>query len=138
MISDLLGDDAGQVTLVYEFIGFSTSQVFAVSGSMINNTWSSPVVLSGSDTSVGQVYFAIAPSGAALTVWLSSSATPQVHAVTRATGTGAWGSPMTISRPGSEIAPEAVAVNSSENAIVIYSGYDANDVHTEYATNYQP
>jgi hypothetical protein len=138
IVSDLLGDDAGQVTLVYEFIGFSTSQVFAVNGSMINNTWSSPVVLSGSDTSVGQVYFAVAPSGAALAVWLSSSATPQVHAVTRATGTGAWSSPITVSGPGSEISPEAVAVNSSDDAIVIYSGYDVNDVHTEYATNYQP
>jgi hypothetical protein len=29
-------------------------------------------------------------------------------------------------------------VNSSGNAIVIYSGYNAASVHTEYATNLQP
>ena len=138
IITDLASDDAGQVTLVYEVIGFSTSQALAVSGSISSNTWSSPVVLSGSDTSVGQVYFAVAPSGAALAVWLSSSPTPEIHAVTRATATGTWGSPITVSGPGSYIGPEAAAVNSSGNAIVIYSGYDAASVHTEYATNYQP
>jgi hypothetical protein len=134
--TDMQTDDAGQVTLVYEFIGFSTSQAFAVSGSISNNTWSSPVVLSGSDTSLGSIYFALSPGGAALAVWVTGSATPQIHAVTRATATGAWSSPVTVSGPGSEIAPEAAAVNSSGNAIVIYSGYDANGVHTEYATNH--
>jgi hypothetical protein len=138
IISDLASDDAGQVTLVYEFIGFSNSQALAVSSSISSNTWPSPVVLSGSDTSVGQVYFALAPNGAALAVWLSSSGTPKIHAVTRATATGAWGSSITVSGPGSYIGPEAAAVNSSGNAIVIYSGYNAASVHTEYATNYQP
>jgi len=136
--SDLASDDAGQVTLVYEFIGFSTSQALAVSGSISNNTWSSPAVLSGSDASVGQVYFALSPGGAALVVWLASSATPQIHAVARATAAGTWSSPVTVSGPGSQIGPEAAAVNSSGNAIVVYSGYNAADVHTEYATNYQP
>jgi hypothetical protein len=136
--SDLASDDAGQVTLVYEFIGFSTSQAFAVSGSISNNTWSSPVVLSGSDTSVGQVYFKVASGGVALAVWLNSGATPVVRAAIRATPTGTWGSPVTVSGPGTEIGPEAAAVNSSGEAIVIYSGYNAASVHTEYATNYQP
>jgi hypothetical protein len=137
--SDLASDDAGQVTLVYEFIGFSTSQAFAVSGSISNNTWSSPVVISGSDTSLGQVYFAVAPSGAALAIWLNNSATPEVHAVSRATATGTWGSPVTVSRSGSsEIGPEAAAVNSLGEAIVIYSGYNAAGVHTEYAASYRP
>jgi hypothetical protein len=134
--TDLASDDAGQATLLYEFIGFSSSQAFAVSGSISNNTWSSPVVLSGSDASLGSMYFALAPSGAALAVWVTASATPQIHAVTRATATGAWSSPVTVSGPGSEIAPEAAAVNSSGNAVVIYSGYDANGVHTEYVTNH--
>jgi len=136
--SDLASDDAGQVTLVYEFIGFSTSQAFAVSGSISNNTWSSPVVLSGSDTSVGQVYFTVASGGVALAAWLNSSATPEVRAAIRATPTGTWSSPVTVSGPGTEIGPEAAAVNSSGEAIVIYSGYNAASVHTEYATNYQP
>jgi hypothetical protein len=137
--TDLASDDAGQVTLVYEFIGFSTSQVLAFNGSISNNTWSSssPIVLSGSDTSVGQVYFAVAPSGAALAVWLSSSGTPAVHAILRATATGAWSSPVSVSSgSGSEVGPEAAAVNSSGNAIVIYSSYNAAGVHTEYATNH--
>lgn len=140
MISDLLSDDAGQVTLVYEAItGFSTSQALAVNGSISNNTWSSSAVLSGSDSIVGQIFFAVSPGGAALVVWLSSGgATPQVHAITRAIGTGSWSSPVSISGPGSEIGPEAAAVNSAGDAIVIYSGYDANSVHTEYAVNYQP
>jgi hypothetical protein len=44
-----------------------------------------------------------------------------------------------VSRPGStEIGPEAAAVNSAGDAIVIYSGYNANSVHTEYAVNYTP
>lgn len=62
-----------------------------------------------------------------------------IHAVVRATPAGVWSSPVTISRPGStEIGPEAAAVNSSGNAIAIYSGYNPNDVHTEYAANYTP
>jgi len=44
----------------------------------------------------------------------------------------------TSTTQGSSISPEAAAVNSSGDAIVIYSGYDAASVHTEYATNYQP
>ncbi len=138
IVTDLASDDAGQVMLVYESIAYPTSQALAVSGSISSNTWSSPVVLSGSDTNVGQVHFAVAPSGAALTIWLSSSATPVIHAITRATAGAPWSSPITVSGPGSYIAPEAAAVNSSGDAIVIYSGYDANSVHTEYATNYQP
>jgi hypothetical protein len=139
IVSDLASDNAGNVTMVYESIGFSTSQALAVGGSISGNAWSPPVVLSGSDTSVGQVYFALAPNGAALAVWLSSGATPEVHAVVRATATGTWGSPVTVSVPGSsEIAPEAAAVNASGNGIVIYSGYNAADVHTEYASNYTP
>ena len=47
-------------------IGFSTSQALAVGGSISGNAWSPPMVLSGSDTSVGQIYFVLAPSGAAL------------------------------------------------------------------------
>ncbi len=136
--SDLASDNAGHVTLVYELIGFSTSQAFVASGSISNNTWSSPVVLSGSDTSVGQIYFVVAPSGAGLAIWLSSSGTPQVHAVTRVTATGAWSTPVGISGSGTFIGPEAAAVDSSGKAIVIYSGYNAASVHTEYAINYQP
>jgi len=138
IVTDLASDDAGQVMLVYESIAYPTSQALAVSGSISNNMWSSPVVLSGSDTNVGQVYFALAPSGAALTIWLSSSGTPVIHAITRATATGTWSSPSTVSGPGSYISPEAAAVDSSGNAIVIYSGYNAASVHTEYATTYQP
>ena len=136
--SDLTSDTAGHVTLVYELIGFSTSQAFVTSGSISNNTWSPPVVLSGSDTSVGQIYFVVAPNGAGLAIWLSSSGTPQVHAVTRLTATGAWSSPVTVSGPGTSIGPEAAAVDSSGSAVVIYSGYNAASVHTEYVTNYQP
>jgi hypothetical protein len=73
IVSDLASDDAGQVTMVYELISYPTSQALAVSATISSNTWSSPVVLSGSDTSVGQVYFALAPNGTALVVWLSSS-----------------------------------------------------------------
>src|SRR5215472_6791293 len=141
IVTDLASDDAGEVMLVYESIvygsiTFQTSQALAVSGSISNNTWSSPMVLSGSDTNVSQVHFALAPSGAALTVWLSSSGTPVIHAITRATATGTWSSPIPVSGPGTSISPEAAAVDSSGNAIVIYSGYDAASVHTEYATNY--
>jgi hypothetical protein len=134
----LATDDAGQVTLVYEFIDFPMSQVFVVNGSISNNMWSSPAVISAGDTNVGQVYFAVSPGGAAVAIWLNSSGTPAVRAIVRATGTGTWSSPVTVSVPGNEISPEAVAVSSSGNAIVVYSGYDANNVHTEYATNYRP
>lgn len=138
IISTLASDDAGQVTLVYESIAYPNSQVFAVNSLISNNSWSSPEVLSGSDTSVGQVFFAVAPNGAGLVIWLSSSGTPVIHAITRATATATWSAPASISEPGNEISPEAAAVESSGDAIVIYSGYDASDVHTEYATNYLP
>ena len=101
IISDLASDDAGQVTLVYESIVYPTSQALAVNGSISNNTWSSPVVLSGADASVGQVYFALAPSGAALTIWLSSSGTPAIRAATRATATGTWSTPVRTMPEGS-------------------------------------
>jgi hypothetical protein len=136
--SDLASDNAGHVTLVYETIGFSTSQALVTNGTISNNTWSAPVVLSGTDTSVGQIYFVVAPSGAGLAVWLNSSGTPQIHAVTRLTATGTWSTPVTVSGPGTFIGPEAAAVDSSGSAIVIYSAYNAASVHTEYATNYQP
>jgi hypothetical protein len=136
--SDLASDNAGHVTLVYESIGFSTSQALVTSGSISNNAWSSPVILSGSDTSVGQIYFVVAPSGSGLALWLSSGGTPQIHAVTRMTATGAWSNPVTVSGPGTFIGPEAAALDSSGSALVIYSGYNAVSVHTEYATNYQP
>jgi hypothetical protein len=138
LISDMVSDDAGQVTLVYESISYPMSQAFAVNGSVSSNTWSSPIVLSGSDTSVGQVLFATSPGGAALVIYLSNVSTPVVRAVTRATGTGSWTAPVNISSAGSEISPEAAAVESSGNAIAIYSGYNAGSVHTEYATNFVP
>ena len=136
--TDLASDDAGQVTLVYEFIGFSTSQVFEVNGAISNNVWSAPVVLSGRDPSVGQVHFALATGGAALAVWLANNATTVIHAATRATATGAWGHPMTFSGPGNYIASEAVAVNFSGDATVIYSGYNVASVHTECGASYMP
>jgi hypothetical protein len=138
VVSDLASDDAGQVMLVYESIAYPTSQALAVGGTISNNAWSSPVVLSGSDTNVGQVYFALAPTGAALTIWLSSSGTPAIHAITRGSATGSWNSPITVSGPGTSISPEAAAVNSSGDAIAIYSGYDTASVHTEYATTFRP
>jgi len=138
IISNLASDDAGQVTLVYESIVYPSSQALAVNSSISNNTWSSPLVLSGSDTSVGQVIFAVAPGGAGLVIWLSSSGTPAIHAVTRTSGAGSWSAPVSISGPGSSISPEAAAVESSGNAVAIYSGYDASSVHTEYAISYQP
>jgi hypothetical protein len=138
IISDLASDDAGQVTLVYESITYPTSQALALNGTISGNTWSSPVVLSGADTSVGQVYFALGPNGAGVAIWLSSSGTPVIHAAARATATGAWSTPVGISGPGTYISPEAAAVEPSGNAIAIYSGYDAASVHTAYVTNYQP
>ena len=138
LISDMVSDDAGQVTLVYESISYPTSQAFALNGSVTSNTWSSPIVLSGSDTAVGQVLFATSPGGAALVIYLSNVSTPVVRAVTRATGTGSWTAPVNISGAGSEISPEAAAVESSGNAIAIYSGYNSASVHTEYATNFKP
>jgi hypothetical protein len=137
--TDLASDDAGQVMLIYEFIvGFSNSQVFAVNGSIGNNTWSAPTVISGSDMNVGQIYFAVAPGGAALAIWLNSSGTPAVRAIVRASGSGNWSAPISVSGPGGEISPEAAAISSSGSAVVVYSGYDVNSVHTEYAINYQP
>jgi hypothetical protein len=139
IVSDLASDNAGTVTMVYELIGFPTSEALSVSGTMSDNTWSAPVVLSGSDTNVSQIYFALAPSGTAVAVWLQSGATAVVHAIVRATATGNWGEPVTVSRPGStEISPEAAAVNSAGSAIATYSGYNANDIHTEYAATYTP
>jgi hypothetical protein len=139
IVSDLASDNAGDVTMVYEAIGFSVAEAVAVSGSMSTNAWSPPVVLSVGDWSVSEVYFALAPSGEALAVWATNNATATIQAVTRATPSATWTSPVVVSQPGnSEIEPEAAAVNSSGMAIVIYSGYHAAAVHTEYASNFTP
>lgn len=138
IIADLATDDAGQVTLVYESITYPMSQALAINGSIATNTWSSPVIMSGSDSSIGEIYFALAPAGAALAVWFSNTATPAIRAATRATATGAWSTPASISGRGTSIAPEAAAVESAGKAVVVYSGYDADSVHTEYSANYQP
>jgi hypothetical protein len=138
IISDMASDDAGQVTLVYESITYPTSQALAANGSITSNTWSTPAVISGSDSSVAEVIFALAPNGAALVTWLSNTSAPAIHAITRETATGKWSTPVSVSGPGTYIAPEAGAVESTGNAIVVYSGYDSASVHTEYATNYHP
>jgi hypothetical protein len=136
----LASDDAGDVTLAYQ----AASQVFAVSGSMGANAFAAPEVVSGADTGVGNLSLALAPNGNALIDWMvGGSASPEVRAAFRATAKGSWGSPMTVSGPGcsalgGSCTPEALAVNSSGNGLLIYSGYDAAQVHTEYATNYQP
>ncbi len=139
IVSDLAGDNAGNVTMVYELIGFNSSQALAVSGAIGNNTWSAPVLLSGSDTEVSQIYFALSTGGAAAAVWLSSTAAPQVHAAVRVSAMAAWSAPAAVSQSGStSISPEAAAVNSAGGAMVTYSGYNAQGVHTEYAVNYAP
>ena len=141
--TDLASDDAGDVTLVYESVS-SASQAVAVRGTIAANAWAPPVVVSGAATSVGLVSLALAPNGHALIDWVAGdSATPQVQAVFRATATGSWGSPIAVSGPGcsalgGSCSPEAIGVNSSGNGLVIYSGYDAAQVHTEYATDLQP
>ena len=136
IVSGLASDNAGNTTMVYEVIGLSQSQGFSVSGTIQANAWSSPVLLS-SDTNVSQISFALAANGAGVTAWLSSSPATEVHAAIRSGTTGTWSSAVTVSSNGaSEIAPEAAAVNAAGNAMVIYSGYDSADVHTEYATNF--
>jgi hypothetical protein len=139
MVSDVASDRDGHVTMVYETIGFTTSQAFYVDGSIGNNSWSPPVLLSGGDTNVSQIYFAVATNGMGVAIWLSSSGTPAIHAAIRTSSTAPWSVPVTVSAPGStEISPEAVAVSASGSAIVIYSGYNRSSVHTEYVVNYTP
>jgi hypothetical protein len=135
---DVASDSAGNVTMVYEAIGFSTSRAYAIEGSISDNTWSAPVLLSGSDT-VSQIYFSVSPNGSAIAAWLSSGGVAAIRASIRAGSGAAWGTPVTVSAPSStEIGPEAAAISNSGSAIVIYSGYDASQVHTEYAVNYTP
>jgi hypothetical protein len=97
---------AGNVTMVYEAIGFSTSQAFAIEDSISDNTWSAPVLLSGGDT-VSQIYFSVSPNGSAIAAWLSSGGVAAIRASIRAGSAAAWGTPVTVSAPGStEIGPE--------------------------------
>jgi hypothetical protein len=137
LITDLLSDNAGNVTLVYEAIHGANSQVFVANAAIGNNMWSPPAVLSGSDMRINLIYFALAPNGAAVVAWTSNTATPEIHAATRLQGT--WSSPLTVAQPdATEIGTEAAAVNSAGQAVVTYSGYNTDDVHTEYAANYTP
>jgi hypothetical protein len=139
IVSGMASDSAGNVTMVFEIINLSTSLAYSVGGAIDNNQWSAPVVVSGSDKNVSQIYFALAPNGTALAIWLSSSPAAEIHASIRTGAGGTWGSPAAVSvgNPG-EISPEAAAINSAGDAIAIYSGYNASDVHTEYATNFRP
>jgi len=137
--SGLASDFQGNVTMVYETINLTTSQAFAISGSIADNTWSPPVLLSGADANVSQIYFEVAPNGVGAAIWLSSSGTPEIHAIIRTGSIATWSAPVTVSAPGStEISPEAAAVSASGSAIIIYSGYNQADVHTEYVSNYTP
>jgi hypothetical protein len=141
--TELASDDGGGVTLVYESVSFASQAVNVISGSIGTNAFGSPVVVSGAATDIGLVSLALAPNGNALIDWMVGGSAPEVQAVFRATATGSWGSPLTLSGPGcsalgGSCSPEAVAVNSAGNGLVVYSGYDASQVHTEYATNFQP
>ena len=125
IVSDLASDNAGDVTMVYEAIGFSVAEAVAVSGSMSTNAWSPPVVLSVGDWSVSEVYFALAPSGEALAVWATNNATATIQAVTRATPSATWTSPVVVSQPGnSEIEPEAAAIGDALESGGAFAGHE--------------
>ncbi len=96
IVSDVASDSAGNVTMIYETIGFG-SHAFAVEGSISSNAWAPPVLLSGSDMTVSQIYFAVAANGVGVAVWLSSSETPEIHAVIRDSASGTWSTPVTVS-----------------------------------------
>jgi hypothetical protein len=149
-VSGLASDAAGHVTFLYEVIANNnTSQVQAVNSSTSSNTWSSPVVVSGSDTGAAEVFLALAPSGTAVAVWLQhTSATigraDEIHAATRSSATAAWSSPLTVvttSGLGNSslgLDPEGVGVNSAGDAVVVYAGNDSAQVPTIYASNFKP
>ena len=69
--------------MIYEVIGISTSQAFAVSGTISGNNWLPPVLLSGNDMNVSQIYFALGTNGAGVAAWLSSGPMPEIHAVVK-------------------------------------------------------
>ena len=97
MVSDLASDNASDVTMVYETIGLTTSPAMAVIGAISQNSWTAPMILSGSDTNVSQIYIAMAPSGRVLAARLSSSPAPEIHAATRSSASAMWSSPATVS-----------------------------------------
>jgi len=133
-------DNSGNNTLAFSDYSTTAQPVKVVSSSVIDNTWSAPVKVSGADQSPTQVIFAASPSGAAALCWSArnpSYSNNTIRAAARGTTTGTWTTPKTISPASLQMAgPESIAVNASGHATVIFSGFTANLVHTEYASMY--
>lgn len=144
-------DGAGNVTFVYKTLGQIgtgvTSNVFVINSSISSNTWSSPILLVTADcgttaicgAAVGGGQLAVASSGAAVIIWgmstttTSGTTTAQTQAVTRASPTGSFSSPVTIAGEG------FLAVNSSGDALVVYNGPDASgESSAAFAINFKP
>lgn len=133
-VAGLASDAGGNATLAL----LDEPGAIAVVGSLATGLWNRPVIVSGTDASVGFVRIASSASGAAIMTWLSGDeffTHNVVRAATRNTTFTTWRRPRTISPAGVEWpVPEAVAVNPNGQGIVVFSAFDSTlTVHTEYA-----
>ncbi|MBV8140310.1 MAG: hypothetical protein JO121_32425 [Deltaproteobacteria bacterium] len=136
-------DSAGHATLVgWGDIHLET--LAAIDGNLTNNTWGSPVTISGADQSPGYFDFAMSSSGAAIVFYplldFDGAGNTEWRAVTRPGAGKPWNTPATagISFEGGGT-PDSVAVNSAGQAAVVFHGYSSDYLtNILYTNTYQP
>ncbi len=135
-------DATGNATVAWlDFNGPGPEQVYAVTGSIVTNTWNTPVGVSGTDTSLNRLVFASSSSGAAVLSWTGADPNTNIFSIrasARPSTLSPWTAPQSISPSNVQLgAPEAAAVNDAGNATVIFSATPPNNSFvTEYASSY--
>jgi hypothetical protein len=119
-------DAAGDATVV-GWGNVQNSNLVAVNGSLQNNTWGSPTVISGSDQNPGYFRLAVSSAGQAIVAYPLTLSSNITRAVVRPGPTSAWGAPATIGNANDSSAlPLTVAINSSGQAAVAFSAYTSD------------
>ncbi|HEY3183568.1 MAG TPA: PKD domain-containing protein [Gaiellaceae bacterium] len=88
-------------------------------------TWTGPVTLAPSTSSIGGLHLAVGAGGDAVAVWVARDGDAYVvHSSVRRAGDRAWGAPDAVSPPARTAFQPAVAVDTAGNAVAVWVGDD--------------
>ena len=136
-------DSSGHATIV-SWGNPQLTNLVAVDGSLVTNTWGSVTTISGSDQFPGYFDFAMSSSGAAIAFyWVNpndGSGNTIWRAATRPGAGKPWNAPstagVTFDAGGT---PEGVAINSAGQAAVVFHGYSADFLtYILYTNTFKP
>jgi len=136
-------DSSGHATIV-SWGNPQLTNLVAVDGSLVTNTWGSATTISGSDQFPGYFDFAMSSSGAAIAFyWVNpndGSGNTIWRAATRPGAGKPWNAPstagVTFDAGGT---PEGVAINSAGQAAVVFHGYSADFLtYILYTNTFKP